>query len=85
MALVPDPVVVLNLLLCIIIFVMGCAVYWKKSDIRPLLIGIAFGLFGISHLCTLLGLAFLPDIAFALLRLAGYILVAIALYLYLKK
>lgn len=85
MAFVPDPVVILNLLLCIIILIMGCAIYWKKSDFNALMIGIAFGLFGITHLRTLLGVEFLPTIAFALLRLCGYILVAVALYQYFRK
>ena len=85
MAFVPDPVVILNLLLCIIILIMGCAIYWKRSDVNALMIGIAFGLFGLSHLSTLLGIEFFPTIAFALLRLCGYILVAAALYRYFRK
>jgi len=85
MAFVPDPVVILNLLLSIVILVIGCAAYRKSSDINALLIGIAFGLFGLTHLSTLLGVEFLPTIAFALLRLCGYILVAVALYRYFRK
>src|SRR5208283_3286382 len=49
MAFVPDPVVILNLLLCIIILIMGCAIYGKRRDVNALMIGIAFGLFGHLH------------------------------------
>jgi len=85
MAFVPDPVIILNLLLCIVIFVIGCAAYWKNRDTNAFLIGIAFGIFGLSHLSTLLGFAFFPAFALALLRLCGYILVAAALYRYFRK
>jgi len=85
MAFVPDPIVILNLVLCIVILAIGCAVYRKNNDINTLMIGIAFGLFGLTHLNTLLGLTLFPDIVFAVLRLCGYILVAIALYRYFRK
>ncbi|MEN6444021.1 MAG: hypothetical protein WC391_09425 [Methanoregula sp.] len=85
MIIVPDPVVIINLLLCIVIFILGYVVYRKSDDVNALLIGIAFGLFGLSHLNTLLGLALFPEITFVLLRLCGYILVAAALYRYVKK
>jgi hypothetical protein len=84
MAFVPDPILILNLLLCIIILIMGCAIYGKRSDVNALMIGIAFGLFGVSHLYTLLGSTFLPAMAFADLRICGYILVAAALFLYFR-
>ena len=85
MAFIPDPVVIINLLLCIVILIFGCAAYRKSNDINALLIGIAFGLFGLSHLNTLLGLRLFPEITFVLLRLCGYILVAAALYRYFRK
>jgi hypothetical protein len=84
MAFVPDPILILNLILCIVILIFGCAIFWKRSDVNALLIGIAFGLFGLSHLYTLLGYTFLPDMAFADLRICGYILVAAALFMYFR-
>ena len=81
MAFIPDPVIIINLILCIVIFIFGYAAYRKSNNVNPLLIGIAFGLFGLSHLNTLLGLTLFPEITFVLLRLCGYILVAAALYL----
>ncbi|MEN6397168.1 MAG: hypothetical protein ABFC78_11885 [Methanoregula sp.] len=80
MAVIPDPVIIINLILCIIIFVLGFAAYRKSENINPLLVGIAFGMFGLSHLNTLLGLTLFPEITFVLLRLCGYTLVAGALY-----
>jgi len=81
MAFIPDPVIIINLILCIVIFIFGYAAYRKSNNVNPLLIGTAFGLFGLSHLNTLLGLTLFPEITFVLLRLCGYILVAAALYL----
>jgi TctA family transporter len=85
MVLVPDPIVIINLMLCLVILFLGVVIYQKSNDVNALLIGIAFGLFGLSHLNTLLGLSLFPEITFALLRICGYILVAVALYGYLKK
>jgi hypothetical protein len=80
MAFIPDPVIIINLVLCIIIFVIGFAAYRKSENVNPLLVGIAFGMFGLSHLNTLFNLTLFPEITFVLLRLCGYILVAWALY-----
>ncbi len=80
MAFIPDAVVIINLVLCVIIFFLGYAAYRKSENVNLLLVGIAFGLFGLSHLNTLLGLTLFPEITFVLLRLSGYILVAAALY-----
>ena len=75
-----DPIYTLNLVLCIAIVTLG---YWgckKKEDKVPLYIGTAFGLFGISHLATLLGLKeTLTDILITIRTLA-YLTVAFALY-----
>jgi hypothetical protein len=46
---VPDPIAAINLLLCIVIFLLGYLVYRKQEKISALLIGIAFGMFGPSH------------------------------------
>jgi Na+/proline symporter len=80
MALVSDPVVIINLILCIIILILGYLVYRKRENINALLIGIAFGIFGLSHLDSLLGLSLWPEITFVMLRIVGYILVAVALF-----
>ena len=85
MTVVPDPMVIINLLLCIIICVLGYLVYRKHEKISAILISIAFGMFGLSHLSVLLGLTLFPDITFILLRICAYILVAAALWLILTE
>ena len=76
----PDLINSINLLLCIVIFLLGYLVYRKQEWICALLIGIAFGMFGLSHFSVLSGIAF-PEVTFILLRVCGYILVAAALWL----
>ena len=82
---VSDPVVIVNLLLCTIILILGCLVYSKRDNINALFIAIAFGMFGLSHLDTLVGLSLFPEITFVMLRIFGYILVAVALFRILKE
>ncbi|MDD1684103.1 MAG: hypothetical protein LUO98_09755 [Methanoregula sp.] len=81
---VPDPVAAINLLLCIVIFLLGYMMYRRKEKISALLIGIAFGMFGISHFSVVTGIAF-PEITFILLRICGYVLVAAALWLLISE
>ena len=85
MMIIPDPTAGINLLLCIVILLLGYLVYRKQEKISAILISIAFGIFGLSHLNVLLGLTLFPDITFILLRVCGYTLVAAALYLYLSE
>ena len=74
-----DPIYLTNLVLCTIILVLSCLGY-KKSGLSPLLyIGIAFGLFGLSHLATLLGLKATLTVAFIVIRTIAYLLVVFAL------
>ena len=84
MTVLSDPITGINLILCIVIFLLGCLVYRKKGKISALMIGIAFGMFGISHFSVFTGIAF-PEITFILLRLSGYILVAAGLWLLLSE
>jgi hypothetical protein len=51
----------------------------KKYDV-PLYIGLAFGLFGFSHLLTLLGLAAGVASLLIAVRIIAYLLVVFALY-----
>ena len=85
MAFVPEPIVVLNLVLCTGILLLGYLVHRKRDIISALFIGIAFGIFGLSHLNTLFVPSLFPEITFALLRICGYLIVAAALYLLLKE
>ena len=80
-----NPIVTVNLVLCIIILVLGIWGYSKKKDDVPLYIGVAFGLFGVSHIITLLGLAPGLTIFLIVIRLIAYLLVVFALYRVLAK
>ena len=85
MELVWDPIYGVNFVLCIIILILGFWGYTKKRrDIVPLSIGTAFGLFGISHLATLLDLKDDMTEALIVIRTVAYLLVIFALYKYLK-
>ena len=75
-----DPLVLANFILCIIILILGYATYWKSMDEKAIYIGMAFGIFGISHLAILLGMKE-PLVSFLIfIRTIAYILVVIALY-----
>jgi len=74
-----DPVYVTNLILCVIILVLGCVGFAIKKNITPLLIGIAFGLFGISHLLTLLGLKETLTTFLIAIRTLAYVIVGFSL------
>ena len=75
------PILIVNLVLCVIILVLGILGYIKKRGDVPLYIGFAFGLFGISHLLTSIfgTVADMYPLIIAI-RLLGYLLVIFALY-----
>jgi uncharacterized membrane protein (UPF0136 family) len=76
-----------NLVLCIVILVFGI-ISWQRSKSRVVLyVGMAFGLFGLSHLTTLLGLSTALNTALIVVRTLAYLLVTYAMFLaaYSKK
>ena len=75
-----DPIYLTNLVLCVIILVLGILGYRNSGDKSPLYIGIAFGLFGVSHILTLLGLKEAFTIYLLVIRTIAYLLVAFTLY-----
>lgn len=80
MTLSADPITVLNLALSIAIFVLGCWGYEKRKNGAALCVGVAFGLFGVSHLLTLLGFGLSFGTVLIAVRTAAYLTVAFALY-----
>jgi uncharacterized membrane protein (UPF0136 family) len=74
------PIYAVNLVLCIIIVVLGYLGYKKSRSKVPLYIGIAFGLFGISHLITLLGLKEAVTGVLIVIRTLAYLIVVFTLY-----
>jgi len=80
MTFIADPIYITNLVLCIIILVFGILGYKRSRDISPLCVGIAFGIFGFSHLMTLLDLKATLTTFLIVIRTIAYLLVAFALY-----
>ncbi len=80
-----DPITAVNLILTIIIFVLGVALYVRKKNLIAIYIGIAFALFAISHLATLLGLATTLTVPLIVIRAIAYIIIIIALLTLWKK
>ncbi|MEM3004011.1 MAG: hypothetical protein QXO25_00390 [Candidatus Bathyarchaeia archaeon] len=80
MTTVMDPISILNLVLSVIILIFGYWGYRKKKDPIPLLVGVAFGLFGLTHLLTVLGFREILTNEFLVVRTLGYLIVVFALY-----
>jgi len=78
-------VTTINFILCLIILGLGIWAYVKKKDDVPLYIAIAFGLFGISHLMTIMGMAGSLETILIVIRLAAYVLVIVALWRILAR
>ncbi len=85
MALVLDPIYIVNLSLCIIILILGIFGYRKKGNPVPLYVGIAFGLFGVSHTATILGLKNDLEVPLIVIRTIAYLAVVFALYKILNR
>ena len=73
-----DPIYLINLILCVVIVVFGCLGFKKAKGVWPLYIAIAFGLFGLSHLLTLLGLKEALTGFLIAIRTIAYVLVIYA-------
>ena len=76
-----DPIIVVNTALCIIILILGYWGYAKNKQKALLIIGAAFGLFGISHIVKLVGLETSWMNAMIIIRVVAYLLVVIALWM----
>lgn len=81
MNLVWDPITIVNLILCIVILIFGVIAYNRTKSSFPLYVGIAFALFGVSHLATILGLKDALTVPLIVIRTLAYLLVVVALYL----
>jgi hypothetical protein len=79
-----DPILFVNLLLCIGIVILGFLCFRRSGDMLPAYIGSAFGLFGISHAATLLGFKVPLTIPLIIIRTLAYMLVLIALWQHLN-
>jgi hypothetical protein len=80
MNIVWDPIWTINLILCIIILIFGILARKKAKSPFPLYIGLAFGLFGLSHLANILGLKTSLSTVMIVVRILAYLLVTFAVY-----
>ncbi len=76
----------MNLVFCIIILVLAFWIFARTKDTIPLYIGIAFLLFGSSHLAVLLTVERKFSGLFLVIRTVGYLAIIYALVLeWMKK
>jgi hypothetical protein len=68
-----------NLVLCVSILSAGCIAYIGSKDKAPFQTGVAFGLFGISHLISLMNIEQSMRMTVALLRISGYVIVLLVI------
>jgi len=80
-----DPVVLVNLIFCIVILALGYFISRKRDNYSAFLIGIAFGMFGLSHFTQLFGITQIPEAVIILVRICGYLIIVSALWLYFTE
>lgn len=80
-----DPITIINVILTVVIFILGIALYGMKKNTMAVYVGIAFGLFAISHLATLLDLASSLTMPLIVIRTLAYLVVIFALLSLRKK
>ena len=85
MALMLDPITIVNLIVSLAILVLGIVAYGKKKNGMALYIGVAFALFGLSHLLALLGLAQSLTTYLIIIRTLAYLIVIFALLTLWKR
>ena len=72
-----DLITLINTIFCFIILILGFIGYKRGGDVWPMLIGIAFGVFGVTHLLTLLDLKEALATFLLAIRIIAYLLVAL--------
>jgi len=70
----------LNLIFCLTVVMLSCWWSWKTGSRTPLFIGLAFGLFGISHGIVFFGLTKNLGQVQILIRITAYAIVATGLF-----
>lgn len=75
-----DTVTAINLILSVVILALGLVGFRRSRRSVALYVGLAFGLFGLSHLATLLDLKDSLEAELIGVRTLAYLLVAFALY-----
>ncbi len=79
MPVILEPMLTVNFIFCIIILIMGYLGFRKFENPLLFYIGLAFGLFGVSHLAQLTGYPS-NTLALIVIRTIAYLLVIFALF-----
>ena len=77
-----DPGILTNLIFCVITLCLGITAYSKMKKMWPLLLGIAFAFFGVSHLFTIIGIEESQETVMVITRVIGYLLTLYVIYWY---
>lgn len=80
-----NAVTTLNLILSLTVLIVGCLASLKTKRKSPFFIGVAYGLFSISHLIRLIGLETNFDTTVMLIRIFGYLIVVAAVFKMMKE
>ena len=75
-----DTTTIVNLALCVVVVALAIVAYTSKKSRIAMYIGIAFALYGVSHLMTLIGLATSLTDVLLVVRTLGYLVIIFALY-----
>jgi uncharacterized membrane protein (UPF0136 family) len=75
-----DTLIGFNMILCFVIFIYGIITWSRAKSKVALYMGVAFGIFGLSHLATLLSLD-INSIVRIVVRLVAYLLVIYGMFL----
>ncbi len=74
-----NPILLVDIVLCIVILILGIWGTRKHGDHVPIYIGIAFGLFGVSHILNILGLGEQLVTPLIIIRVLAYLIVIVSL------
>jgi len=73
-------ITLVNLILAAVVMVLGLLAYGRRRSGAALLVAVAFGLFAVAHLLTLLGMAASLSTLLIVIRVLGYLSAALAMY-----
>ncbi|MCK9357395.1 MAG: hypothetical protein M0R22_09685 [Dehalococcoidia bacterium] len=73
-------ITLVNLILAAAVCVLGLWAYARKTSRSALFVGMAFGLFAVAHLLTLLGLAASLNTLLTVIRVLGYLSAMVGVY-----
>jgi asparagine N-glycosylation enzyme membrane subunit Stt3 len=69
----------INVAFCSAIFVLGLLRYLKRKDRKMLCVGIAFALFGVSHVLAIVSWGGCSEVTLLVSRIIAYLLVVISM------